>query len=886
MKKKYLKKMLAIMLAAMTVSATPGLVGAMNKESKEAIQKVNSKIESHKLTKEEATNMLGELEKMAEEDDEAKKEVSWTLGEMIHEGLFGKTSHYNDYMSDFDANMCSPETLSKIIGIFKTCSTADTAKRNTAWAIRIMAREGLLGRARSRYSYLLIPQCSSENLSDVIDILDECLKYKDDSVKEADYFKTKHHVAISVYTMAIRGVLGTSSLSLRNIFLNTVINEEHPFRNCPPKQTSKIMGFLEKCLKGNEEIVAKSIDFLASHILLNRYSKGKILNMLQGCFKNPNAEKSGIHALRVCAEYNLLKKKSVGKILDILEKCLQNDETAEDVAYTVCFMARRNMFGGDSLNRILNILCSCSNKFDINIHNDFLAISRAITGMAEDGVINAQTIDESLIKIFENGSKNHYAHEHTSEAIKDIAQKNLLNQCSPDKLKRIIDSLLSCREHNTSSQENVSKAVQAMANQGILNKCEPEQIKEIAGALADCLQGGSLAKREIINAITSMNNKDLLNQCDSAQIHQLVNALIGPLESGYTRNESADAILAMNEKGLLNKCEPEQIRQIFGDLTRFLENNNTREKATTIISAIVRNNNVLLGHLTSVELRRLVNSLINNLENNNTREATTIIISAMAENPTTFDQVNPHQLRQILNLFKTHLENYPADGNYELVDRIFQVFRRCSEIDALKADVADIIKMLTTDEFLSGYLGQEIAKPRLRNLIDTLHSCSNTQNDETKEKVTFIIAWVMREFSLRKLPSRYLPDQISQRVSEIIDILRECSRADIDKVYIASSIKFLAKEGFFNFLRHNQSSNLIDTLDNCLTYKGARIRDNMQNNEINDAQADVLSETNVAIKQLWESTFRAGLLPGEQPSRFDQISQECQELASQLKLII
>ena len=92
----------------------------------------------------------------------------------------------------------------------------------------------------------------------------------------------------------------------------------------------------------------------------------------------------------------------------------------------------------------------------------------------------------------------------------------------------------------------------------------------------------------------------------------------------------------------------------------------------------------------------------------------------------------------------------------------------------------------------------------------------------------------------------------------------------------------MAKEGFFNSLRYSQSSNLIDTLDNCLTYEGARIRDNMQNKKISDAQLNVLLETNVAIGQLWKSAFRAGLLPGEQPSRFDQISQECRELASNL----
>ena len=129
MKKKYLKKMLSIMLAAMTVSATPGLVGAMKEESKKAIQEANSKIANKTLTREAATNMLAKLEEIAKEDDEAKKEVADTLGDLINQGLFGKTSNYtdtfnfdDDFNDDgdpifFNAHMCSPENLSRIIKI-------------------------------------------------------------------------------------------------------------------------------------------------------------------------------------------------------------------------------------------------------------------------------------------------------------------------------------------------------------------------------------------------------------------------------------------------------------------------------------------------------------------------------------------------------------------------------------------------------------------------------------------------------------------------------------------------------------------------------------------------------------------------------------------------
>ena len=858
MKKKYLKKMLAIMLASMTVSATPGLVGAMKEESKKTIQDVNSQIANHTLTEEAATNMLDELEEMAKEDDEAKKEVSWTLGEMIYEGLFGKTSNHNDHMFDFDVHMCSPENLSKIIKIFKTCSTSDTAKRNTAWAIEAMAYEGLLGKASSKKSSLVIPQCSPGNLSDVIDILDKCLEYKDSSVKEADYFKAKQHVTNSVFQMARRGVLGESNFAMYGI-------GDEPFRKCPPEQIFKIIGFLEKCLKDNEKNVANDIAFLASKEVLDQYPKDKILNMLQECFKNPEAMESVAEALRICAAKNLLEKDSLGSILDILEKCLQNGKTANDVARTIWAMSEHDMFDSNSLDRILNILYSCSNSF--YCHNGFYAISHAIMEMTDKGVINAQTINESLIQIFENCSKERYAGDYISDAIKNIAQKNLLNQCSPDKLKRIIDSLLPCREYNDLSKRNVSESIQAMAEQNILYRCEPNQIQEISGALADCLRKGSSFKHETINAIMAMNNKDLLNQCDSARIQQLTDTLIGCLESGYTRDAAANAILAINENGLLNKCEPNQIRQIVGNLTGLLENNNTREIAVTIIAAITRNNNVL-GQLNPAEIQDLANSLPGDLANNNTREAATIIISAMAENPQTFNQFNHDQLREILNLFRTHFGHYLANGNYQMADRIFEVFKKCSKIEALKADVADIAEMLTCDGGFFQYIDENSATPRLGNFLDILTSCSGTQNTDTRKKAVFAIAHLISRTGKTITLSQEATDQITQRIPQIIEMLEESSVVYETKFDVSDIINLLGKRGFFNVLTHDQNRRLIIALDNCLAYNNVQISAML---DVDESQQNTASSVcSIFNENSWIIGFKARLLADDR-ALLDQV---------------
>ena len=167
MKKKKLKKILAVMLAAMTVSAIPGLVGAMSDASKAKIQNLNQKIENNAIMSEVDVNQsLKDLEKIANEDDEGKVEVSKILGEMIDKGVFEERT------DKAPQSICSSETLSKIIEIFDICSKYDGAKENTALAIEKMAMKSLFGEyvydLNSGYYYYIERElCSSKQLDDI-----------------------------------------------------------------------------------------------------------------------------------------------------------------------------------------------------------------------------------------------------------------------------------------------------------------------------------------------------------------------------------------------------------------------------------------------------------------------------------------------------------------------------------------------------------------------------------------------------------------------------------------------------------------------------------------------------------------------------------------------
>ena len=121
MKKKTLKKMLAIALAAMTVSATPGLVGAISEKSIEKIKNIEQKLEGNVMDEVDVTQALDDLEQILKDntDDDTKVEVSKILGDMIDELWFGGIPAYG-YMSEVHYY-----AIPRILNILDKCSECD-----------------------------------------------------------------------------------------------------------------------------------------------------------------------------------------------------------------------------------------------------------------------------------------------------------------------------------------------------------------------------------------------------------------------------------------------------------------------------------------------------------------------------------------------------------------------------------------------------------------------------------------------------------------------------------------------------------------------------------------------------------------------------------------
>ena len=497
MKKKYLKKMLAIMLSAMTVSATPGFVGAIKEESKKIIQEANSKIENHSLTTDDTAKLLNELEKIAEEgDDDSRKEVAKTL----------------------------------------------------------------------------------ENIS----------------------------------------------------------------------------------------------------------------------------------------SQNLFRGDSIDQILNILKECSKYHNHGRYIAKTIENMANNNVFGNNSLNQVLNILHACSKYGGY----DSESVPRAITKMADNGILNDQSIDETLVQILQKCSEHRDSKYATAGAIERLAQLNLLNQCSTDKLKQVIDSLLLCLEdYDFSPKASVFSAIKTMAYKNVLDKCDADQIYKIACASIDYMGDDECLNLDLSDsAINDLANKNMLNKCTDNQIQQIVSLLTEFLENDETQRQATIAICSMNKAGLLNKCSPEK-------------------------------------------------------------------------------------LQQILNLFKIHLKDYLAevnDENYEMVFQTSQILKTCSEIDALKATVADISNDLAKNQAFYQYLNQDLTFQPLGDILKASTSCSKIQNYQTQTKAVSSVANVLKRLGDEIELNEWSIHQVKANFQNIMEMLAEFSKINSSNQDIVTIINCLSQEEIFN----------------------------------------------------------------------------------------
>ena len=436
-------------------------------------------------------------------------------------------------------------------------------------------------------------------------------------------------------------------------------------------------------------------------------STAKLLNELEKIAKegDDDSHKEVAKTLENISSQNLFRGDSIDQILNILEECSKYHNHVRYIAKAIENMANNNVFGNNSLNQVLNILHACSKYGERGV----AFIPQAIEKMADKDILNDQSIDETLVQILQKCSKHGPSKYSTARAINHLAQQNLLNQCPPDKLKQVIDSLLLCLEdYDFAPKASVFSTIKIMTYKNVLDKCDADQIYKIACASIDYMGDDECLNLDLSDsAINDLANKNMLNKCTDNQIQQIVSRLTEFLENDETQRQATIAICSMNKAGLLNKCSPEK-------------------------------------------------------------------------------------LQQILNLFKIHLKDYLAevnDENYEMVFQIFQVLKTCSEIDALKATVADISDDLAKNEAFYPYLNQDLTFQPLGDILKTSTTCSKIQNYETQTKAVSAVANVLKRLGDGIELNEWSIHQVKANFQNIMEMLAEFSDNNQDRVAIINCLR-------------------------------------------------------------------------------------------------
>ena len=272
------------MLASMTVSATPGLVGAMKEESKKAIQDVNSKIANNTLTEEAATNMLDKLEEMANEDDEAKKEVAKTI-----------KNGFLNYLS-------IKESIDKITDILNICSQSENGQTKSDIAKAIE-------RILSSYHWEL-NQNEGELFAKILNVLEICKQEPAAIPNVADAISRMNHGYFYQFDDDSRG---------------------------------KILYILESCARNSAAAKSRvasaigtmfGIDDQSINSFMNE-SLDRVIDILEVCAQEPTAIGDVISTVRHMHGHHTDGHNLTDvfhKVLGILDTCSKKDDVAKNEA--------------------------------------------------------------------------------------------------------------------------------------------------------------------------------------------------------------------------------------------------------------------------------------------------------------------------------------------------------------------------------------------------------------------------------------------------------------------------------------------------------------------------------------------------------------------------
>ena len=822
MKSKVIKKMLAALIAASTIIATPSLSIATKKLSKQNAKqsknvgqtskkkkKQNKRSTNNKNKNTKAINILyqnawAKLEsalKKSTYTSEEKIDLAQTINTVVESGWadeWNKASVYKlieilsicinepaakEYVAKAMINLtscylvrqyCKTE-FSKMVQLLNILSLDNDFKEQVAQSISNLT-----------YNYLLKAP-NEYDRKDILTIVNILFRSLDNEA-------AKTYIAKSVGELSFLGFLENLTqddiLRLTNALINHQINTpelkanitfaianlafSHSFTNYSPNQISKIINTLIECTDSldAQKYFANAIVGLFDDTLFKQLSSSKIMqitNKLKECSNNSAAKKYVALAISRLAYYDLFKNyndNEMSEIAKALVECASDEEAKKHVAIAIANLEQDNFLKNYPKSEILKITDSILNFNDNMVYDDF------------------DKIDANDIGLF----------------IFELARKNLLNEYSDEEIAKIVDILISrLYELPGETQEGVASAISKLASQGLLDKCCQEKITDILNALCNCIEDGSdSAKKNVAEAIAQLAKRGVLKIYGYEEISEIFDFLDQlAKDSEKIQGEVLDALLEMAKNKLFVQFTKQDISNIFDLLSKFAQNKSAQNKGkvANIIYELISKN--FLEECSKETVFAFVDLLKFCSEGKCCHEVVECGVNSVQNDR----KYIAHTLKFLAD--KNFFDNCDKEFILQLIDSV-QLSIEDGE-DAAK-DVAELILKFSTSGALKKWSESEI-----KDINEILTQCAKYGKEARK-----YVAETIKTFIFDGMFKKYSKINITK----VITVLRVCHNEPTAQIAIADSIYELAKSGSFNQLPQFNLNEIQTLLDECAQIVG------------------------------------------------------------------
>ena len=350
--------------------------------------------------------------------------------------------------------------LSNIVNQLDQCSDYEKARANIAGALRNFAKKGLFNGFKEK------------QVNELMHILNKCAKTAN----------ARKNVAGAISKFAQKGL----------------------FNGFKEKQVNELIGILNKCaqIANARANVAGALRNFAKKGLFNGFEENQVnelIGILNDCAKTANARANVVYALMEFDQCGFLKgmeKEQIDALINILKQCAQTDKVREITAFAFGEFIRNDFLSKCITQQISAISaalieCSKDENAKVNVSFSLRLLAKKLVEYSRNG--NArQKIKEAAVDLVDQLMK--HANDDAlkwkiSYIISIFSSNGLINGLSQDKILEIVNFLKSCAG-DMDAKEFVASSIVSLASNHFLDsfKGQPEKLLTLVEILDECFE--------------------------------------------------------------------------------------------------------------------------------------------------------------------------------------------------------------------------------------------------------------------------------------------------------------------------------------------------------------------------------------------------------------